>query len=389
MKQWIVFAFILTLLVLGTISIVFADKPPLEVHFFYGETCPHCAAEQRFLNDIEKWYPDVVIHRYSTSNRSNIELLVELLKQYGAEQYFGSVPMTFVGDEFFPGFDNVVGVQIESALQRYLEHNGGLPLNGAAGTISTEAYSTPVELPFVGRVDAGTYSLPALAVLLGFLDGFNICSLGALVLILGLVLALRSRRKILLFGGAFILTTAVIYGFLIILWYQLFSFLAPYIRVMGVLIGLLGIGGGIFFFNQFLKYRKYGPACETTGSKIVARFSTKVQKSFRGPGGILTLLGIIFLFAVVITVVEFPCSAVVPVIFAGILAEAQLAPLLYLFYIMLFVCFYMLDELVIFLVAVLTTRLWMTSPKFVTWATLVEGMVLFTLGLYYFVSTLW
>ncbi len=385
MKQWIVFSLILILLVPGTISIVFADKPPLEVHFFYSETCNHCAAEQRFLNDIEKRYPDVAIHRYSTSDRSNIEFLVELLEQHGAEQYLGSVPMTFVGDKFFLGFDSSQGIRIESALQRHLELNGGLPLNGAVGTTSIEAYTTQIELPFVGRMDTERYSLPALAVFLGFLDGFNVCSLGALVLILGLVLALRSRKKILLFGGAFVITTAIVYGFLIILWYQLFSVLAPYIRTMGVFIGLLGVGGGIFFFNQFLKYRKYGPACKTTGSKIVARFSTKVQKSFQGPGGILTLFGIIFLFAAVITVVEFPCSAAVPVVFAGILAEAQLAPLLYLFYIALFVLFYMLDEFVVFLVAVLTMRVWMTSPKFVTWATLVEGLVLFALGLYYLI----
>ena len=42
-------------------------------------------------------------------------------------------------------------------------------------------------IPLIGEIDLAKYSLPAQAVVLGFFDGFNVYSLGALVLILGLV----------------------------------------------------------------------------------------------------------------------------------------------------------------------------------------------------------
>jgi hypothetical protein len=43
----------------------------------------------------------------------------------------------------------------------------------------------------------------------------------------------------------------------------------------------------------------------------------------------------------------------------------------------------MLDEIAVFLVAVLTMRLWLASGKFVTYATLVQAVILSLLGAYY------
>ena len=226
--------------------------------------------------------------------------------------------------------------------------------------------------------------MPVLAVILGALDGFNVCSLGALILILGLVLALRSRIKILIFGSIFILTTTIVYGILIGFWYKLFSFVSPYLKIMEILVGCLGIGGGIYFLRQFFKFRKHGATCETeTG--ITGKLSSRIQKVFQERRNVLWIIGSIFLFAIIITMVEFPCSAVVPVMFAGILAESDIAGFSYFSYIGLFMLFYMLDEIIIFLIAVSKMTIWLTSSKFVTWLTLIEAIVLFLLGVYYLI----
>ena len=86
-----------------------------------------------------------------------------------------------------------------------------------------------------------------------------------------------------------------------------------------------------------------------------------------------------------ITIVEFPCSAAVPVFFAGMLAESGLTGFWYLFYIALFVLFYMLDEVLVFLIAVWTMSIRLSSPKITTWITLIEAIVLLALGLYYLI----
>lgn len=374
MRKYIFFIFIL-FLGLSSFSNAFA-KESLEINFFYSETCLHCDAEQEFLNIIEEKYPKVKINRHPISQAQCREELIDLCREYDLEKYIGLVPVTFVEEEFFLGFDNPQGIgkEIEDSIQRQLKELEPVQ----------EEDKNKITLPIIGEIDLTKYSLPAQAVVLGFFDGFNVCSLGALILILGLVLVLRSRSKIFIFGGIFILVTAIVYGFLIVFWYQLFYFLAPALKVMNIFVGVLGILGGIYFFKQFIKYKKYGPTCDIdTGKGMVGKFSKRLQKNFKESGGLWAVLISIFIFAVVITVVEFPCSAVIPVFFASALAQAQLPALIYLLYIAIFVFFYMLDEIIIFLIAFFTMTIKIASSRAIIWITLLESIILFGLGFYY------
>ncbi len=369
--------FTLVVLILGLMLAIagfaLAQEKEVEINFFYSSTCPYCAKEEKFLSELEKKYPEIKVNRFAFSE--NINLIKEFYQDYKVpprEQ--GYVPITFIGDRYFLEFNKEIGEDIEDCIVKLIK-------GGSQESCESERKIT---LPIIGEIDIEKYSLPVLAVLLGALDGFNVCSLGALVLILGLVLALRSRKKTLIFGGLFILTTAVVYGFLIVIWYKIFSFFIPYLRIMEILIGILGIGGGIYFLRQFIRFRKYGPTCEVgTGKGIISRFSSKFQRSLKGSGNILLLLVSVLMFAGIITIVEFPCSAVVPVIFAGILAQSQLSTFFFLLYIALFILFYMLDEIIIFLIAFFTMKVWLASSKVITWIILAESIILFMLGFYY------
>jgi glutaredoxin-related protein len=348
----------------------------LEVNFFYSETCLHCADEQKFLDKIEEKYPEVKINRHPISQTHCQEVLIDLCKKYDLEKYIGLVPLTFVGEEFFLGFDSPEGIgkQIEESIQRQL----------SSSTETTEDKKEKINLPIIGEIDLTKYSLSAQAVVLGFFDGLNICSLGALILILGLVLVLRSRTKILIFGGTFILITAIVYGLLIVLWYQIFYLVAPVLKIMNVFVGVLGIAGGIYFFKKFLKYKKHGPTCDIDAGKgVIGKFSKKLQKNFKKSSGLWAIILSIFIFAIVITIIEFPCSAVIPVFFASALAEAQISGLTYLLYIAIFILFYMLDEIIIFLIALFTMTIKFSSSRVMVWLVLVESIILFGLGIYY------
>jgi len=387
-KKWIFAIFVLSF-AFGIFSFALAQEKEIEVNFFYGRTCPYCTKEKKFLVELEKKYPEIKVNKLLLSGRENVELLKELYRDYkvlSIEQ--GYVPITFIGDRYFLGFNEKIGKNIENCILKLISQEPCEPEPPVGGppeeTLTPVELEEKIDLPIIGEIDISKYSLPILAVLLGTLDGFNICSLGALVLILGLVLALRSRKKTLIFGGLFVFVTAVVYGLLIVLWYQIFSFFAPYLRIMEILIGILGIGGGIYFLRQFIRFRKYGPMCEVDlGKGIMSKFSLKFQKLLGGSGNILLLIGVVLLFAGVITVIEFPCSAVVPVIFAGILAQSQLSTFYYLLYIALFILFYMLDEVIIFLIAFFTMTIWLASSKAITWITLTESIILFLLGIYY------
>jgi len=354
MKKLFFFSFLFSL-ILGNFvfsnNSVLAKENKVNVYFFYGSSCPHCSAENKFLNKLEQKYSEIEVRRYDAYAKENQELLFSLCEQCQSERYIGSVPMLFIKSSIAPpeekptfilGFDNEngMGKKIETAIQKALQYrpNGNTSSNENNG----------IHVPFLGNIDASKYSLPALTIVLGFLDGFNVCSLGALVFILGLVLVFHSRKKTLIFGGIFILTTAISYGILMFLWYQLFTIFSPYIGAMNVVVGLIAIAGGIYFANEFIKFRKQGVVCKTgQKSKTISQLSARLSETLKSSKNIFVVLGAIFLFAAIITIIEFPCSAAVPVAYAGILSHMGLSHLQYILYICLFVSLYLLDELVV------------------------------------------
>ncbi|MEX2409974.1 MAG: hypothetical protein WD607_01155 [Candidatus Paceibacterota bacterium] len=360
------------------IALAQTNSESLTVYFFYSPTCPYCHTQSDFLDKIEPNYPEVNIERFNINNTENHDLLRELSAKHNAERFLGTVPITFIGEDFFLGFDNELGIGKD--IERSIERQSG---------IEAEDIETPApSIPIINNIDTENASLLGLAAILGFLDGFNVCSLGALLLILGLVISLRSRKKIIVLGGSFILITSITYGLLIFLWYQLFSLFSGYLTAIQIIIGLLGVAGGIYFLNEFRQFRKYGPTCSTSGSRIISKISGKVEEGLKSKSNLIFLIGLVLVFGALVTIIEFPCSAAIPVIFTGILSQQGLSFASYIFYIGIFLLFYLIDELIIFLVAIWKMDIWMTSPKFVTWATLIQGLVLISFGLYYLLKVI-
>ena len=369
MKKLFFLILILPLLIGG---FVFAQPPEekTDIIFFWSQGCPYCAAEKTFLAELEEKYPQIEIKQYEFSK--NIELVQELYQEYGvSSREQGFVPLTFTPERYFVGFSEQIAEEIEGCIQVCIGEGTASPAQG-------------IKIPLLGEISSQNLPIPVVAVILGALDGFNICSLGALVLILSLVLALRSKRKILIFGGIFIVATVLVYGFLVFLWHQLFAFIAPFISRMELLIGLLALFGAAYFFREFLRSRWGKNVCRFGG--ISEKFSQRLQKIFEKKSGILALSGAVLLFAAIVTVIEFPCTAFFPVLFAGILTEASVSLPLSLFYIGLYILFYMLDEIIVLLIAAFTFKIWIASPKSVMFLNLFTFMLLLLLGLYYLLN---
>ncbi|MEX1014022.1 MAG: hypothetical protein WDZ80_02575 [Candidatus Paceibacterota bacterium] len=362
------------------ISLAQQDSDSFAVHFFYSPTCPHCHDEALFLDQIEEKYPEINIERYNVGDIRNHDLLKSLAEEHDAERFLGSVPMTFIGEDFFLGFDNAEGIgkDIENSIKKQI---------GDENQKEVEKENI-INLPFIGVISLEDYSILGLSIIFGLLDGFNVCSLGALILILGLVISLRSRKRILILGGTFILSASIVYGLLIFLWYKLFSLFSGQLVTIQFIVGIISIIGGLYFLNEFKQFKKYGPTCKTSGTKLVSKLSGKVQKAFDKKLNIFFLSLVVLFFAVIITLVEFPCSAAIPVVFTGILAQQNLSALSYIFYIVTFIIFYMIDELIIFFIAVWKMDIWLMSPKSITWLTLIEALILISFGLYYLMRIL-
>ncbi|MGM0482767.1 MAG: hypothetical protein ACQEP6_02800 [Patescibacteria group bacterium] len=347
------------------------SKEKKTVYFFDDRFCPVCQDAGEFVESVIDDYPQLELKKESITNT---ELVEEVASGAGIEDYRMMAPMIFINDQLLQF--NSFGSRQEEMIRDAFEGE----------RVEEDIYTYP--LPFTDReITVRGWSLPAITVVLGSLDGFNVCSLGALILILSLVMVLDSRKWIFIYGGIFLLTAVTIYGVLVFVWGQVFEVLLGHLPAFQYVVGIAAGAGAIYFFKEFWRFYRFGPTCESSDSALAKRATNRLQKVFNDPSGKpAALVGGIVFFATVITIVELPCSIGVPIAFTGILIEKGVSLGAYTGYILLYLFFYMLMELIIFTGAVMTKQIWFAGSRMITWVTFVGALVLTYLSLHYLIG---
>ncbi len=107
------------------------------IYFFWGDGCPHCAAEKPFLERMEQKYPDLEVKSFEVwHNQENAKLFQEVAKTYGIQAR--GVPTTFIGD-FKPivGYADYMAKDVEKKIVDCLENgciNPGIKAGIEEGT---------------------------------------------------------------------------------------------------------------------------------------------------------------------------------------------------------------------------------------------------------------
>jgi len=264
--------------------------------------------------------------------------LSEKLAELGIEDE-PDFPITIFGNQVFGGWESeeTTGRAIEEALQQCLAGNCPPPAGEEPGD--------GIVLPFWGEIVPGDYSLPALAVILGLVDGFNPCAMWVLVYLISLIATLRDRKRIWLIVGSFVLASGVLYFLFMTAWLNAFL-LIGYVKPVTIVIGLVALGGGILQVREVIE-TKGAIVCKVTDEESRKKTMTRIQKIVSSPITLGTVAGIIVL-AFAVNSIEFVCSAALPAVFTRVLSLASLTTFQYYGYILLYVFFFMLDDLVIF-----------------------------------------
>jgi len=333
---------IISLIILGIVIAFTSQGTPgtgegFEVHFFYLTGCSHCEEQRPFNEELaEKYSIQIIPHDAGTPAGS--ALLQEKLAELGIEDE-PEFPITIFGNQVFGGWESeeTTGRAIEEALQQCLAGNCPPPAGEEPGD--------GIILPIIGKIVPADYSLPALAVILGLVDGFNPCAMWVLVYLISLIATLRDRKRIWLIVGSFVLASGVLYFLFMTAWLNAFLFIG-YVKPLTTVIGLVALGGGILQIRGFIE-TKGAIVCEVTDEESRKKTMTRIQKIVSSPLTLGTIAGIIAL-AFLVNSIEFVCSAAIPAIFTHVLSLASLTTLQYYGYILLYVLFFMLDDLVIF-----------------------------------------
>lgn len=79
--------------------------------------------------------------------------------------------------------------------------------------------------------------------------------------------------------------------------------------------------------------------------------------------------------------VEALCSAGLPAVYSQVLALNQLPAWQYYLYLLLYIIIFMLDDMLVFIIAMKTLHMTTMSSKYTHWARIIGGVVLLFIGL--------
>lgn len=366
----------------------------LDIHLFWGEGCPHCAKEKAFLSEYLKQKPEVTLNLYEVYYSSENALLMQnVAKAINADA--SGVPFLVIGNESIVGFaEGSTDVDIESRIDYCLENScpnivdsiikGSSNLDDTVGTGKTadnvaEAEEKIVNLPFLGNINALDFSLPLLSIFMGFIDGFNPCAMWTLLFLISLLLGLKDRRKMWILGIAFIVASAFVYFMFMAAWLQLILFIGVILWVR-LAIGLLAMTGGGYNVFGYFKSLKNDGGCEVTGGEKRQAVFAKMKNIVQQNSFWLSLGGIILL-AFAVNLVELVCSAGFPAVFTQVLSINNLPTWQYYAYIILYIFLFMIDDIIVFAIAMTTLKMTGISTKYSKWSKLIGGLLMVLIGL--------
>jgi glutaredoxin/cytochrome c biogenesis protein CcdA len=337
---------------------------PVDVYLFHGEGCPHCASAQAFLEEMTTTHPTLRVHEYEVwYDDDNRELLSTLADAYG--RTVQGVPVIFLGDEMWTGFGASVERDLRVRVAQYERTPAPDPMariglatpaapGGDAG--SSSALPPPdrsLTLPLVGTLDLAHMSLVMSTALIGLVDGVNPCSLWVLALLLGVVLGSGSRRRVLAVGGTFLLLAAAVYAAFIAGMFEILAYLSllGWIRA-GVAILALAIAA-----VNLKDYVAFGRGVSLTiGEGQKPGIYRGIRAVVKARGSWATTLFATGTLALGVTLVELPCTIGLPVVWSALVADADVGRGVFGGLLGLYMLLYLVDELAIFGVAVVTMR---------------------------------
>ena len=349
----------------------------VDVHFFWREGCPHCEREMAFLDRVAAQNPAVRVHKREVGEGANAALMVRMAGRLGVE--VGSVPLTVIGDRAWVGYldDATTGREIQARIDACLAQGCPEPAgDSVAAAPQAKALPEALRLPLFGEVRTASLSLPALTVLLAAVDGFNPCAMWVLVFLLGLLAGMKDRRRMWLLGIAFVAASALIYLLILGAWLNVLL-LAGAVGFVRVAIGILALAAGGFYLKEFATNADM--QCAVTAPEHRRRTLERLRQLARQPGLAAALTGIVLL-AFAVNVVEFLCSAGIPAVFAQVLALSALAPWQYAAYLLLYVAVFMLDDLIVLVVALKTLEVAGLTTRYARWSNAVGGVALLAIG---------
>jgi thiol-disulfide isomerase/thioredoxin len=365
--------------------------PTVHLYYFFSPTCPHCQAAAPFIDELTARWSWLEVSKYSVKdNRANAKFYYETALSLGTKAL--SVPGFVFCRQVLIGYDtaDTTGAEIAKALESCRERRlaSPTPPEGAAATgpavvtgpqtaLAADRAGTKVNLPFIGMVDVQAFSLPVLTLVLAGMDAFNPCAFFVLLFLLSLLVHARSRARMAVVGGTFVLFSGLVYFVFMAAWLNVFL-IAGELRAITVIAGLVALIVAALNIKDFFWF-KAGPSLSIPESAKPGLF--KRMRGIVATGSLGPMLASTVLLAIVANSYELLCTAGFPMVYTRVLTLAQLENWQYYAWLAAYNVIYVIPLLAIVIVFVKTMGARKLSESEGRILKLVSGFMMLGFGL--------
>ena len=395
------YSYILLFMLMLIPNIVFGKE--LNIYLFHGDGCPHCRDEIAFFDDYLKDKDNIHLYKYEVwYDKDNQEKIEEVAKITGKEA--DGIPYLVIGDYVITGYSDGISKKIVKRIEHCLENSCpdktgeylGKALdnndveeddNGDTSNANDNYKDEVYNVPILGEISAKDVSIPILAILIGLVDGFNPCAMWILIFLISMLFGMKDKKKMWTLGFTFIITSGVVYFLFMASWLNLASFINK-VTLIRSLIGIFAIVFGIVNVYNYFKSRKKDVGCEVTDDKKRKKIISYIKKIVSEKKFILALFGIMIL-AFLVNLIELLCSLGLPVIFTEVLSLNNLSTTEYILYMLLYIIFFLIDDIIVFVIAMKTLEIKAISNKYTKYSHLIGGIIMLILGVLLILKPEW
>ncbi len=371
-----------------------AGTSTLAIEVFVRQGCPHCAKAEAFLEKFANQRPDLQIDIHDVAREPEaLQNLVELFKrkQLGAVR----VPAFYVHDQLLVGYSDeaTTGQWLRNEIaaaeregQQAHETTGSCEAaavetcgSSNESVQTTSPHNEIYNMDFLGfRLSLDEVGLPLFSIAMGLLDGFNPCSMWVLILMISLLAPMQDRARMLAVAGTFVVVEGLAYFLFMAAWLNLFM-LIGLSRMSEIAIAGIAILAGAINLKDFWAYGR-GVSLSIPQSAKPGIYQ-RIRRILQARNLTAAMFGAVVL-AVLVQIVELFCTSGFPALYTRILTLHQLNGVSYYAYLLLYNFAYMLDDMLMLGVGVVTLSQHRLQENEGRWLKLISGLVMVGLGIY-------
>ena len=352
---------------------VFAEEVQKDnvFYFFYSYKCPHCHEAQPFIATLEKEYKEITFKKLEVLQiPENRKLFMEMIQKLGIQN--AGFPTFIFNGKFIVGFQSG---HHDALIREMIDMN---KVDGeSCGEQCQECKENVIDVPFLGKIDAQLVKLPSFTFIIGLLDGVNPCAMWVLMFLLTLLVAAKNRKKVIMIGSVFVLSSGFVYFLFMTAWLNIFTFMGMTTYVT-IALGVVALVMGLINMKEFFFFKK--GVSLMIPDKVKPKLFEKMRKVINNKNMFLSILGTIAL-AFFVNLIELGCTIGLPAIYTRVLSIQNVSTLKKYFYMALYNVYYVVPLAIIVLVFVVTMGKHRFEEKHAKKLKLVSGLLMLTLGL--------